>query len=50
MAATVAQDLLVCERDLNDLIIDDYIFYFLTAVDLSQVYENIFYKFSIIFS
>ena len=27
MAATVAQDLLVCERDLNDLIIDEYIFY-----------------------
>ena len=27
MAATVAQDLLVCGMDLNNLIIDEYIFY-----------------------
>ena len=27
MAATVAQDLLVCDMDLNDLIIDEYIFF-----------------------
>ena len=29
MAATVAQDLLVCGMDLNNLIIDGYIFYIL---------------------